>query len=235
MAKRFNLQDPDAPTRVSGFWRQNLEAWAARRNTRLQDVGGHLPYRGVNLALKSGQPGGVPRIPPPVNLLATRNPILPIPAGLAARAEFLRRETRRNRTAAESIQIMLNPGFSGLDYAAGPRYRTKPGTNAYSRGALRDMRRPPNGVQYYGQETAPASTVRALTNERILADPEPRTLPGSVEYADPNAAKDFNVALRTAVKTNVAPAVPNTASSWGDVLPLVAVAAAFFLVFKGGH
>lgn len=238
--RQFDLANPHRPTRVSGAWMRPLREWAERRNRRLPDRGGHLPWHGRPDRLADGSLGGVPRQPFDLNVEATKNPILQIPSGAAQRVEAERRRNQRQRRAQAATKLIVLTGPGGLDYATGPRIR--PRTPSFVRGVLRDMRNAVKGVQYYGQAVAPASVVRASNDARIGARSAAHVFsvpPRDVDEAPRGPAADHAQALRTVLRTSSvafqspapgnivpAPAAPN-------LLPLLAVVAAFFFVFRG--
>jgi hypothetical protein len=233
----LQLHNPDAPTRVSGINRKPLSEWAKARNRRLPDRGGLLPNKGIKRYLANGQVGGTPNRPLPVNLAVTLQPILKIPASLAARAEALRRQARRVRLVRESIPVLLGGAltYGGKEFAQAPRMVETP--SGY-RGALRDRRHPTTGpgVQFYEQEVAPFSTVRRLTATRVLAEPRARATFGPGPAVDYRAGVDANLGLRAAIGTasgsavgKIVPAeMPNSGSG---PLAMILVGLAFFFVF----
>ncbi len=227
----LDLSNPNAPTRVSGFWKRNLSAWARARNARLPDRGGAAPYKGAFFLLPDGTVGGTNNPVPPINAAALREPILAVPAGVAARAEVLRRQIFRQRLqeGMRPVVLALTPG--GLDYAQAPRI--KPLTPSFIKGELRDTRRVRGGVQYFDQSQAPASVVGRFVQSLRFANPAAHVRPGTVEQVDGTAQADRRLAGALAMKT-ASVANPNevTPEKSPSVLPLLVVAAVFFLVFR---
>jgi hypothetical protein len=234
----LQLNNPNASTRVSGINRKPLSEWAKARNRRLPDRGGLLPLKGVKRYLANGDTGGTPNRPLSVNLAVTLQPILKIPAALAARAEALRRQARRFRLSQEATPVLLGGAltYSGKEFAQAPRMRDTP--SGY-RGALRDRRHPGSsgpGVQYYEQEVAPFSAVKRLTASRVLAEPRAHSSFAPGPAVDYRAGVDANLGMRAALGSasgsavgKIVPAeMPNSGSG---PLAMILVGLAFFFVF----
>lgn len=230
----LDLSSPNAPTRVSGFFRRNLEEYARRTGLRLPTLRGLRPYNGkAARRVTDGRVGGRPIMPLAVNYDAGQAPLVQgVPAGVAVRAEVIRRGLRRVRVSKASPRLILNPGFGGLDYAQGPRLKAD--TPSGVRGALRD-RRHPHDTQYYDQEVAPIGTSRELINQRMLTTSADRASFTSEEPRDRIGLVDRTKAQAYALGTAQVPAV--TAEPIGSpltsLLPLAAVGFVFWLVFRG--
>lgn len=233
----LNLQNPNAPTRLSGHDRRNLSAWSKRTMRRLPAIGALHPFHGKIPVLPNGKRAFMVDPILPVNDGLRQLPMVPLPPAVAKRAERVRREIRRQRLRDTGGNMLLVPGLSGLDFARGPRI--VPGTPSLVRGRLRDINRPIHGAKFYTQGVAPASSTAKIIEARQLTAPADLGTVAGNPAPDRKALAEGTAALRYAAGAAAIPSPPAqvvpASSMLAGILPLVAVVAMAWILVRGAR